>query len=204
MLGDGSRALIHQLGKAIHRELTVAEGKDHTHPSGVGKHAEDLDRELDKLAVGQPPTNPLICIHTQIIAHTSSVRKFALRSPVIIAFRYRHCDTESVTDDEPADELEYRDLLSGLVRMHILHHASLEEVYGVWLIDELAHHGYRLSAGTLYPMLHKMVSDGYLVVRSERDGRTVRKLYSATEKGRSGLAVARERVRIFAPKEPKK
>lgn len=56
------------------------------------------------------------------------------------------------------------------------------------------------AAGTLYPMLHKMVRDGYLTVRSERDGRTARKLYTATEKGRNGLAVARERVRIFTQK----
>ena len=84
--------------------------------------------------------------------------------------------------------------------MHILHHAAEEEVYGAWLIEELANHGYRLSAGTLYPMLHKMVTDGYLTVRSERHGRSVRKMYSATDKGRNGLAVARERVQIFAPK----
>jgi PadR family transcriptional regulator PadR len=106
-----------------------------------------------------------------------------------------------MSDHDTADEWEYRDLLSGLVRMHILHHAAQNEVYGAWLIDELAGHGYRLSAGTLYPMLHKMVRDDYLTVRSERDGRTVRKFYSATDKGRAGLAVARERVRIFAPKE---
>ncbi|MCT2087437.1 PadR family transcriptional regulator [Microbacterium enclense] len=53
---------------------------------------------------------------------------------------------------EPSvDELEeYRDLLAGLVRMHVLHHASQEEIYGAWMIEELASHGYRLSAGTLY------------------------------------------------------
>lgn len=49
------------------------------------------------------------------------------------------------------EKLEYRELLSGLVRMHILFHSPQEEVYGLWLIDELATHGYRLSAGTLYP-----------------------------------------------------
>lgn len=125
----------------------------------------------------------------------------AKRSRFISVLRYRNSDTEGVAGNQTNDELAYRDLLSGLVRMHILFHASQEEVYGVWLIDELAHHGYRLSAGTLYPMLHKMVRDGYLTVRSERDGRTVRKLYSATEKGRAGLAVARERVRIFTPKD---
>lgn len=100
--------------------------------------------------------------------------------------------------EQSVDELdEYRDLLAGLVRMHVLHHASHEEIYGAWMIGELASHGYRLSAGTLYPMLHTMVREGYLTVRSEREGRTARKLYSATEKGRRGLSVARERMRIF-------
>ena len=106
-----------------------------------------------------------------------------------------------MVNEPPLDELdEYRDLLVGLVRMHVLHHAAQEEIYGVWMIDELASHGYRLSAGTLYPMLHKMVRDGYLTVRSERDGRTVRKFYAATDKGRRGLAVARERMQIFTRK----
>ncbi len=65
------------------------------------------------------------------------------------------------------------------------------------MIDELAHHGYRLSPGTLYPMLHKMERDGYLVSRQEREGRTVRKLYTITSKGKEGLALAKERIREF-------
>lgn len=94
-------------------------------------------------------------------------------------------------------KMEHHDLLSGLVRLHVLHHAAEHEIYGQWMIDELAHHGYRLSAGTLYPLLHKMTRDGYLTSREERDGRTVRKLYSITDKGRDGLALAKERVREF-------
>jgi PadR family transcriptional regulator PadR len=93
--------------------------------------------------------------------------------------------------------MEYHDLLSGLVRLHILHHASEQEIYGQWMIDELASHDYRLSPGTVYPMLHKMERDGYLVCRRERAGRSVRKLYCATDKGREGLALAKERVREF-------
>jgi DNA-binding PadR family transcriptional regulator len=42
------------------------------------------------------------------------------------------------------------------------------------MIEELAHYGYRLSPGTLYPMLHKMQRDGYLTCREERHGRSVR------------------------------
>ena len=81
--------------------------------------------------------------------------------------------------------MEHHDLLSGLIRLHVLHHAAEQEIYGQWMIDELAHHGYRLP-GTLYPMLHKMERDGYLVSRQEREGRTVRKLYTITPKGRLG------------------
>ena len=91
--------------------------------------------------------------------------------------------------------LEHHDLLSGFIRLHVLHHAAEQEIYGQWMIDELAHHGYRLSPGTLYPMLHKMERDGYLVSRQEREGRTVRKFYTITTKGKAGLALAKERIR---------
>ena len=93
--------------------------------------------------------------------------------------------------------MEHHDLLSGLIRLHVLHHAAEQEIYGQWMIDELAHHGYRLSPGTLYPMLHKMERDGYLVSRQEREGRTVRKLYTITTKGKEGLALAKDRIREF-------
>ncbi|CUX72088.1 PadR family transcriptional regulator [Agrobacterium sp. NCPPB 925] len=91
--------------------------------------------------------------------------------------------------------MDHHDLLSGLVRLHILHHAAHHPVYGQWMIDELARHGYRLSPGTLYPMLSKMERDGYLFSRTERDGRTSRKFYVITDLGREGLAVARIQLR---------
>lgn len=93
--------------------------------------------------------------------------------------------------------LEHHDLLSGLVRLHVLHHASEQEIYGQWMIHELAEHGYTLSPGTLYPMLHAMERKGYLVSRTEKDGRIMRKYYRATPKGREGLALAKERLREF-------
>lgn len=93
--------------------------------------------------------------------------------------------------------LEHHDLLSGLVRLHVLHHASEQEIYGQWMINELAEHGYSLSPGTLYPMLHAMERKGYLVSRTEKDGRIMRKYYLATAKGREGLALAKARLREF-------
>jgi PadR family transcriptional regulator, regulatory protein PadR len=95
------------------------------------------------------------------------------------------------------DNIEFHDLLSGFVRIHILHHAAEGEVYGQWLIEELARHGYRISPGTLYPMLQAMEERGYLTSREDADGRLGRrrKVYTATEEGRRGLEVARERLR---------
>lgn len=93
--------------------------------------------------------------------------------------------------------MKFGDLLTGFIRLHILHHAAEHEIYGQWMIDELAHHGYRLSPGTLYPMLHAMEEKGYLVSRVEREGRTSRKLYRATKVGKQGLALAKMRIREF-------
>jgi len=95
------------------------------------------------------------------------------------------------------DSMKFHDLLSGFVRIHILHHAAEGEVYGQWLIEELARHGYRISPGTLYPMLQAMEERGYLVSREDKDGRLGRrrKLYRTTAAGRRGLKAARERLR---------
>jgi len=95
------------------------------------------------------------------------------------------------------DSMEFHDLLAGFVRVHILHHAVEGEVYGQWLIEELARHGYRISPGTLYPMLQAMEERGYLTSREDSDGRLGRrrKVYTATLEGRRGLGLARERLR---------
>ena len=55
-----------------------------------------------------------------------------------------------------------REFLRGAVRLHILHHAARGEVHGAWMATELAHHGYRISPGSLYPTLHKMEAEGLL------------------------------------------
>jgi PadR family transcriptional regulator PadR len=93
--------------------------------------------------------------------------------------------------------MEHHDLLAGFIRLHVLHHAAEHEIYGQWMIDELARHGYRLSPGTLYPMLHAMEQRGYLTSRVERAGRSTRKFYRATEFGLQGRALAKVRVREF-------
>ncbi|MFC3715553.1 PadR family transcriptional regulator [Luteimonas soli] len=86
------------------------------------------------------------------------------------------------------------ELLSGLIPLHILHHAAQEDIYGQWMIEELRHHGYRIGPGTLYPMLHRLEERGYLQVREERNGRTMRRYYRATAKGKAAVTTARHHV----------
>lgn len=88
-----------------------------------------------------------------------------------------------------------RKLFGGLVRLHILHHACHEPIFGLGIMEELAHHGYKLSPGTLYPILHAMEKEGFLTSGEERvDGR-VRRTYVATPEGHEALALAKSRVR---------
>jgi DNA-binding PadR family transcriptional regulator len=86
------------------------------------------------------------------------------------------------------------DLYGGLVRLHILYHASREPVFGLGIMEELARHGYRLSAGTLYPMLHSMEEAGYLRSTSNIVVGKMRRNYRITAKGRKALAAAKDKV----------
>jgi PadR family transcriptional regulator PadR len=88
-----------------------------------------------------------------------------------------------------------RDLLLGFIRIHILHHAAEEGVFGLGLIEELARHGYRLSPGTIYPLLHDMTAAGLLRAEGRRVGGRRRYYYRATEDGRRVLAEARDKLR---------
>jgi len=88
-----------------------------------------------------------------------------------------------------------RFLYAGLIRLHVLHHAVKEPVYGLAMIEELARHGYRVSAGTLYPILHGLEERGYLASTEERAGSAVRRVYRATADGREALAAAKHKVR---------
>ena len=91
---------------------------------------------------------------------------------------------------DPRDQ----DLYAGLIRLHLLHHASKRPVFGLWFIEELGRHGYRLSPGTLYPILHGLERKGYLRSTSERSGKSLRRLYQATPLGRKALLAARQKV----------
>ena len=87
------------------------------------------------------------------------------------------------------------ELVSGFVRLHVLHHAAHEAVVGLWMMEELARHGYRVSPGTMYPLLHELERKGYLRSTARNEGRRSWREYRATAAGRRALAAAKERLR---------
>jgi PadR family transcriptional regulator, regulatory protein PadR len=90
--------------------------------------------------------------------------------------------------------LDDRDLYGGLIRLHVLHHANDEPMYGHWMIEELRRHGYHIGPGTMYPLLHGLEAKGYLRAKRKLIGSRYRKVYRITPSGREALKVARRRV----------
>jgi PadR family transcriptional regulator, regulatory protein PadR len=87
------------------------------------------------------------------------------------------------------------EILLALWKIHILHHAALQPVYGQWISDELRRHGYAISPGTLYPLLARMESQGWLSVQVPRAaGAKARRNYVLTRTGARALVTIRRQV----------
>jgi DNA-binding PadR family transcriptional regulator len=87
-----------------------------------------------------------------------------------------------------------RDFFLGFIKIHVLHHAAQEPLYGLAMIEELGRHGYELSPGTLYPILHSLERAGYLVREDRVVGGKVRKYYAITDPGRRALEETRAQI----------
>lgn len=88
-----------------------------------------------------------------------------------------------------------RNFFLGFIRLHILHHASVEPIFGLDMIRELEAHGYSLSPGTLYPILHGLERDGFLESQKQVVEGKTRRYYHATKTGKAMLAKAMSQVR---------
>jgi DNA-binding PadR family transcriptional regulator len=89
----------------------------------------------------------------------------------------------------------FRETFLGFVRVHLLHHAAEERIFGTEMIEELAHHGYELSPGTLYPILHAMEAAGYLASEQELVAGKLRRYYAITPEGLVVLEKLKQKVR---------
>jgi PadR family transcriptional regulator PadR len=80
-----------------------------------------------------------------------------------------------------------REFLLTFWKIHILHHAAEEQgVYGQWMLEELGRHGYRLSPGTLYPVLARMARRGWIRATETERSRDPR-VYRITAEGSAVL-----------------
>lgn len=68
-----------------------------------------------------------------------------------------------------------------------------EAIFGLAMMKELAHHGYRIGPGTLYPLLHGLEEAG-LLKAVEASGGDRRRMYRITAAGRTALDKARDKV----------
>jgi len=99
--------------------------------------------------------------------------------------------TKTKADKEHKSEEGVLDLFSGFIKLHVLHHASEHPVYGLWLIEELEEHGYRVSPGTLYPLLHSLEKSELLASYNELYEGKIRRYYKITPNGRRQLKKAK-------------
>ncbi|MCR6109459.1 helix-turn-helix transcriptional regulator [Bacillus sp. A301a_S52] len=87
-----------------------------------------------------------------------------------------------------------RKLFLGFIHIYILHHAKEEPIYGSWMLEELREHGYKMSPGTLYPLLHQMEEEGLIKKQEKLVEGKIRKYYSITERGNDVLQEARAKA----------
>ena len=87
-----------------------------------------------------------------------------------------------------------RELYFGLIRIHVLAHAAHQPIFGLAMMDELAHHGYRIGPGTLYPLLHGLERTGLLKSTLRNVTGRSRRVYTITAAGRQALTRARTKV----------
>lgn len=87
-----------------------------------------------------------------------------------------------------------REIDLAFIKLHILYHAAKEEIYGVGLVKELGRHGYKLSFGTLYPILAKMGRMGLLTFEARTVHHKQRKYYRITKKGLKELEKVKAKI----------
>jgi DNA-binding PadR family transcriptional regulator len=96
----------------------------------------------------------------------------------------------------PEDSPLVREVLLSFWKIHILHHAAEGTVYGQWMIGELRRHGYDISPGTLYPLLRRMQSHGWLeLVSANNTNIHSRKEYRLTKLGAQALNLIRAQLK---------
>lgn len=89
-----------------------------------------------------------------------------------------------------------REILIAFWKVHVLHHAAEHPVIGNWMLEELRHHGYDVSPGTLYPLLKRLEKSGWLDSSVNANlGPKAPREYRITAEGRQVLEIVRQQLR---------
>ena len=87
-----------------------------------------------------------------------------------------------------------REFQRGFIKLYALWRASKGETYGLQIIEEMRELGFRVSPGTLYPVLHTLLLEKDVSVTERVANGKVRKCYRATAKGREEVEEVVERL----------
>ena len=86
----------------------------------------------------------------------------------------------------------HRDFIQGMVKIFILHQASLGPIYGNKMSKALRSLGYQISPGSLYPLLHTLEKSGLFHSRVRVFKGRLRRYYELTEQGYLCLSALRQ------------
>jgi len=88
----------------------------------------------------------------------------------------------------------------GLLRYYILHKIAQKPIHGYEIIQDIdskTEGAWRPGAGSLYPILKKLVSEGLIKAEPEPSAEATRRVYQITPKGVESLAHAKEMFTTF-------
>ena len=108
--------------------------------------------------------------------------------------------TKPVGDDTPNVHDRLHSAPKGLLRYYILHKIAQKPIHGYEIIQDIdskTEGAWRPGAGSLYPILKKLVSEGLIKAEPEPSAEATRRVYQVTPKGVESLAHAKEMFANF-------
>jgi DNA-binding PadR family transcriptional regulator len=103
-------------------------------------------------------------------------------------------------DDGPSAHDRLHSAPKGLLRYYILHKIAQKPIHGYEIIQDIdskTEGAWRPGAGSLYPILKKLVSEGLIKAEPEPSTEATRRVYQITPKGVESLAHAKEMFANF-------
>ncbi len=108
--------------------------------------------------------------------------------------------SESQEEDGPSVHDRLHSAPKGLLRYYILHKIAQRPIHGYEIIQDIdskTEGAWRPGAGSLYPILKKLVTEGLIKAEPEPSDEATRRVYHITPKGVQSLAHAKEMFSNF-------